>query len=81
VCIHATAQLRLAAWSKVLEKGPPAARQSIPQTLPHWKADPDLGGLRDAAARAKLPEDGEKACRALWAEVGALLKKAQDAKP
>ncbi|MGO9471262.1 MAG: tetratricopeptide repeat protein [Isosphaeraceae bacterium] len=71
----------LAAWSKVLEKAPPAARQSISQTLQHWKADPDLAGLRDATSLAKLPEAEQKACRALWAEVEALLKKAQDAKP
>jgi len=70
----------LAAWSKVLEKGPPAARQSVSQTLQHWKADADLAGLRDAAALAKLPESEQKACRALWADVDALLKKAQDAK-
>jgi hypothetical protein len=42
---------------------------------------PDLAGLRDEVALAKLPVDEQKACRALWAEVDALLKKAQDAKP
>jgi len=71
----------LAAWSKVLEKAPPAARQSISQTLQHWKADSDLAGLRDAALLAKLPEAEQKVCRAFWAEVDALLKKAGDAKP
>ncbi len=71
----------LAAWSTLLEKGPPAARQSISQTLQHWKADSDLAGLRDAALLAKLPEDEQTACRALWAEVDVLLKKSQDAKP
>ena len=64
----------LAAWSKVLEKGPPQVRQSISQTVQHWKTDSDLAGLRDEAALAKLPEDEQKACRALWAEVDALLK-------
>jgi serine/threonine-protein kinase len=68
----------LAAWSKVLENGPPQARQSIPQTLQHWKADPDLAGLRDPAALVKLPEEEQKACRALWAEVDALVAKARD---
>ncbi len=70
----------LAAW-KILESGPPQARQSISETLQHWKADRDLAGLRDPAALGKLPEDEQKACRALWAEVDALLKKARDAKP
>ncbi len=71
----------LAAWSKVLEKGPPAARQSVSETLQHWKADADLAGLRDAAALAKLPEAEQKACRALWADVDAFVKKTQDARP
>jgi serine/threonine-protein kinase len=66
----------LAAWSKIRESGPPQARQAISQTLQHWKADPDLAGLRDPAALAKLPEDEQKACRALWAELDALLAKA-----
>ncbi len=70
----------LAAWSKVLEKGPPAVRQGIAQTLQHWKADADLAGIRDATALAKLPVGERKACRALWTEVDALLKKAGDNK-
>jgi len=47
------------------------------QTLEHWKADTDLAGLRDAAPLAKLPEDEQKVCRAIWAEVDALLAKAR----
>ncbi len=34
-----------------------------------------LAGLRDATALAKLPEDEQKACRALWTEVDVLLAK------
>jgi tetratricopeptide (TPR) repeat protein len=71
----------LAEWSKLLASGPSQVRQSISQTLQHWKADSDLAGLREEAALAKLPDDGRTACRALWAEVDALLKKARDAKP
>jgi tetratricopeptide (TPR) repeat protein len=69
----------LAAWSKILESGPPQARQSIPQTLEHWKADSDLAGLRESAALAKLPADEQKACRAMWGQVDALLEKARAA--
>jgi serine/threonine-protein kinase len=69
----------LAAWSKVLASGPPQARQSISQTLQHWKADPDLAGLREPAAVAKLSEKEQRACRALWTEVDALLVKAPSA--
>ncbi|MFI5460714.1 MAG: tetratricopeptide repeat protein [Isosphaerales bacterium] len=71
----------LAAWSKLLDSGPPQARQSISKTLQHWKADADLAGLRDPAALAKLPENEQKACRALWAEVDALLAKSQGTNP
>jgi serine/threonine-protein kinase len=67
----------LAAWSKILKEGPPQARQSIPATLQHWKADPDLAGLRDPNALKQLAEAEQSACRALWAEVDALLANAQ----
>ena len=52
----------LAAWSKILDKGPPQARPFIDKTLQHWKADPDLAGMREEAALGKLPEDEQKAC-------------------
>jgi tetratricopeptide (TPR) repeat protein len=65
----------LMAWSQVLKSGPPQARQFVAKTIEHWKADSDLAGLRDETALAKLPEDEQKACRTLWAEVDALLAK------
>ena len=46
------------------------------QTLRHWQQDTDLAGIRDAAALAKLPADEQKAFTQLWADVAALLKKA-----
>jgi hypothetical protein len=67
----------VAAWSKILATCPPEVRQSITQTLQHWKADTNLTGIRDPAATAKLPREEQKACAPLWAEVDALLKKAQ----
>jgi hypothetical protein len=39
----------------------------------HWQADPDLAGLRDAVALARLPEGEQAACRDLWARVSSLL--------
>ncbi len=71
----------LAAWSKILESGPPQARPSIAQTLQHWKADPDLAGLRDPGSLDKLPKDEQDACRTLWKEVDALLARAGGAAP
>jgi Tfp pilus assembly protein PilF len=71
----------LAAWSKLLQTGAPQAKQGITQTLQHWKADADLGGVRDPTAVAKLPPDEQQTCRALWAKVDALLTKATGATP
>ena len=65
----------LAAWSKAVADHTSTSRDYAPQTLQHWKADPDLAALRDPAALAKLPEDEQKACRALWSDVDALLAK------
>jgi eukaryotic-like serine/threonine-protein kinase len=67
----------LAAWSKILDGGPPQARQAIPQTLQHWKTDTDLAGLRDGAALANLPAEEQQVCRALWDEVDTVLAKAK----
>jgi serine/threonine-protein kinase len=67
----------LAAWSKILESGPQQERQTVTKTLQHWKSDTDLAGIRDAAALAKLPAEEQAVCRAVWAEVGSLVKKAQ----
>jgi tetratricopeptide (TPR) repeat protein len=67
----------LAAWAKALESGPAQMRPSIGQTLQHWKIDADLAGIREESALAKLPADEQKACRALWSEVDALLAKAR----
>jgi hypothetical protein len=49
--------------------------------LQHWKADPDLIGIRDGPRLAKHPEAERKDGHALWAEVEALLKKAIRAVP
>jgi serine/threonine-protein kinase len=64
----------LAAWTKLLESGPPDVRPTITQTLQHWKQDPDLAGVREADALARLPEGERKEWQSLWAEVDAKLK-------
>jgi eukaryotic-like serine/threonine-protein kinase len=63
----------LAAWTKIQESAQPQAKSPIAKTLQHWKADPDLAGLRDPGSLDKLPKDEQDACRALWKEVDALL--------
>jgi tetratricopeptide (TPR) repeat protein len=64
--------------TRELESGKPADRAAVQQTLRHWQKDSDLTGFRDRAALAKLPAQEQKACTQLWAEVAALLKKAQE---
>jgi hypothetical protein len=46
--------------------------------LRHWQQDPDLAGLRDKHALAKLSPKERKAFAQLWADVAALLKKAEE---
>src|SRR5262249_35092935 len=67
----------LTAWSKLLDSGPHQARPSFVQTLRHWQKDADLAGLRDETPLAKLPAEEQKAWPQLWADVAALLKKAE----
>jgi Flp pilus assembly protein TadD len=63
----------LAHWGQQAEGGKPEAKGIVVQTLRHWKDDSDLAGLRDEAALKALPEEEQAACRALWAEVDAVL--------
>jgi tetratricopeptide (TPR) repeat protein/tRNA A-37 threonylcarbamoyl transferase component Bud32 len=67
----------LAFWTREAETGKPEARALVSQTLQHWKADSDLAGIRDEAAIKALSDEEQKPCRALWAEVEAVLAKAQ----
>jgi serine/threonine-protein kinase len=77
---QAVAWLRadLAYWSKQAASAEPAGRAPLQQTLEHWQQDADLAGLRDPDAVAKLPAGEREACRQLWADVAALLKKAPE---
>jgi tetratricopeptide (TPR) repeat protein len=68
----------LALWAKQLGADQPADRVAVQQTLGSWQQDTDLAGLRDAAALAKLPAEEQQACAQLWADVAALLKKAEE---
>jgi Tfp pilus assembly protein PilF len=74
----------LAAWAKRAENPNALARLWDKVALPgmgdvlgHWQTDPDLAGVRDDAALARLPEADREAWRKLWAEVAATLAKAR----
>jgi superkiller protein 3 len=69
----------LAAYGQRLESGKPGDRQLVRQRLRGWQGHQDLAGLRDPDAVAKLPADEQKTCQQLWAEVQALLTKAEAA--
>ena len=71
----------LVVWAKLVESGPPQAKAFIVQTLKHWQDDADLAGIRDTGLLAKLPEAQRKAWQSLWADVEALLKRAQGGTP
>jgi hypothetical protein len=63
--------------TKQLESDSPADRAAAQQALRHWQKDPDLVGIRDPEALAKLPPEERAACIKLWADVVGLLKKAE----
>jgi hypothetical protein len=45
--------------------------------MQHWQRDPDLAGVRDKQALAALPEAQRRLWEQLWADVAALLDRAQ----
>jgi tetratricopeptide (TPR) repeat protein len=53
-------------------------RSRVTRILTHWQKDPDLAGIRDKAGLARLPAEEQKAFAQLWADVAALLKKAEE---
>jgi serine/threonine-protein kinase len=66
----------LAAWARLVEKSPSQARPQVQRALHHWQKDTDLAGLREQAALANLPQAERAAWSQLWADVAALLKRA-----
>jgi Flp pilus assembly protein TadD len=67
----------LAEWSKQLASATPQVRTEIVRILSSWQQDANLASLRDRETLAKLPADEQKAFTQFWADVAALLKKAE----
>jgi tetratricopeptide (TPR) repeat protein/serine/threonine protein kinase len=67
----------LAAWGRLLEKGPHPTRPAVQQTLRRWQQDPDFAGVRDDAL-ARLPEAERQVWQQLWADVEQTLRKAKE---
>jgi hypothetical protein len=74
-------QADLAVLAQRLEKGGPMSPEAFVawSTLLNWQVDTNLASLRDPAALAKLPKAERAQWTMLWADVAALLKKADDA--
>jgi tetratricopeptide (TPR) repeat protein len=64
------------AWHQLFQSGPPQARPFIANVLRRWKQDPDLAGIRDDEALARLPGAERKEWQALWADVDSLQSRA-----
>ncbi len=71
----------LSARAKVRETGTPVASKDLHGTLRHLQVDPDLSGVRDPEALAKLPEAERATWQALWAEVESQLKRSRATPP
>ncbi len=70
-------------WTKSRAANPADSqvRAEVQRTLQHWRRDPDLAGVRDAAELAKLPAAERQAWQQFWKDVGELLAKAGDCPP
>jgi serine/threonine-protein kinase len=67
----------LTVWARTLESGAEADLLLVLRRLAHLWADPDLAGLFDHDALDSLPPAERQECRTLWAEVDALIRRAQ----
>jgi hypothetical protein len=71
----------LAAWANEHASREAAILPVRIRSLEHWQVAPNLAGIRDGDALAKLSEAERKAWQALWTAVDALLARAQSSRP
>lgn len=64
----------LQAYARFAQQNDPKVKQSIQQTLAHWRHDPDLASVRDPQALERLPEPERAAWQSLWRDVDELAK-------
>jgi Tfp pilus assembly protein PilF len=70
-------QADLAARTKQFQSGAVKSIVAVAKTMTFWQIEPDLAGVRDEPALAKLPKAEQEAWHHLWADVGKLSKQAQ----
>jgi tetratricopeptide (TPR) repeat protein len=68
----------LALRTRQLESGRPDDRAEVQFVIKRWQGEKHLAGIRDMTALDQLPPDQLKAFTQFWADVAALLKKAED---
>jgi hypothetical protein len=66
----------LTTWAKVLDNGSAELKAKLAPTLPYWKADTDLVGIRDEKELAKFPIEERAAFKTLWDDYDRLLTRA-----
>jgi serine/threonine-protein kinase len=66
-------QAELAERIKILDKGSAADANLAKNSLASWQTDPDLAGLRDPDALARLPTAERAQWQGLWGAVGAAV--------
>jgi S1-C subfamily serine protease/Tfp pilus assembly protein PilF len=71
----------LKAWAKRLDGADADDRAEVRTALQRWQSNPDLAGLRDAAALEKLSEAERAAWRTFWTEVEALRTRSGKPRP
>jgi tetratricopeptide (TPR) repeat protein/serine/threonine protein kinase len=67
-------------WRKRLDSDTPEDRQAARTVLQHWQKEIALVSVRGAEGLKQLPADEREVWRKLWADVNALLQKANAAK-
>jgi hypothetical protein len=65
----------LVIWRRQLAQGE-VGHSRLVRILALWQNDAALAGIRDRAALDRLPAEERAACERLWADLAALLKKA-----
>ncbi len=73
-CAHDWLRADLEYWGKALDEAS-VSRAEVEQRLRHRLRDPDLAGVRNNDALAKLPDPERKQWEKLWADLAALLRR------
>jgi serine/threonine-protein kinase len=70
----------LTMWARTLDSGSRAARGQGRRMLMRWQSDPDLAGLREPSALAKMSSTERQEWLTLWKEVAAVLERTNRAR-